>query len=407
VHYNDWTFQMLDILVNDEMAYGQTPLMNIKFAPDWMWTCSHFGDPGHVQDLTFQTYAQYLARLVSYYNLGFMTTETGATIVNPAGTANRITYWEPWNEPDLANETPCVPSSGEALTPSQFVTMWNAVTPAMLAVDPTLKFVGPATAGGQFGSGDVGNEYISDLMQQAVVAPDVISFHGYGYWDNTVTDAWIFDGDNTGAGGIPDFVNAATLVHQNYPSKPIWIDEVNVNSDWGNDTHHRPWNEFAAAWWASAYSELSPLNVAMIDHYDVVESPQFGLLDYDTGHPFLAYWIIKSMNTAFPANSVRLDAASPDHQLIETTAARRPDGKITVLVADRKIDPANPAAGHGLPEDVVVALQGINPASITLQQIDANTDPVAGPATVSLPASTLINLHFPGYGLALLTITPQ
>jgi hypothetical protein len=195
-------------------------------------------------------------------------------------------------------------------------------------------------------------------------------------------------------------------VHQAYPQLPIWIDEMNVNAAWGEDSHHRPWNEFAAAWWASAYSELSPLNVAMLDQYNVVESPQFGLLDYDTGNPYLAYWILKTMNASFPANCVRLDAASPDRHLIETTAARRPDGKITVLVADRRIDPAHPLAGPGLPEDVTVVLNGITPAAITLQQIDANTNPVTGPTTVVLPSQSPISLSFPGYGLALLTITP-
>ena len=80
--------------------------------------------------------------------------------------------------------------------------------------------------------------------------------------------------------------------------------------------------------------------------------------------------------------------------------------KITALVADRKIDSAHPRAGHGLPEDVDVVLNGITPAAITLQQIDVNTSPLTGPATVTLPAQSPISLHFPGYGLALLTITP-
>jgi hypothetical protein len=405
IRYNEWSFTFLDMLVNDETRMGQRPLMNIKFAPDWMWTCSHYGDPGHVEDLTFQTYAQYMARLVSYYNLGQMTTETGQVIVNPAGVSNRITWWEPWNEPDLANETPCEPASGQALTPAEFLTMWNAVVPAMLAVDPTLKFVGPATAGGQFGSGNTGNEYVDTLMQGATRQPDAISFHGYGYWDNTVTDRWIFDGDNTGAGGIPDMVEAAQAIKTNYPSKPIWITEMNVNSDWGADTHHRPWNEFAAAWWASAYTELAPANVAMLDQYDAVESPQFGLIEYETGNPFLPYWIIKDLNDAFPQASTRLSATSPDTQVLEATAARKPSGEITVLVGARKVDAAHPRAGHGLPQDVNVVLDGITPTAITLTQIDVNTPPLTGPIPVSLPPSSPVALHFPGYGLALLTIS--
>src|SRR5689334_14111468 len=101
IQQNQWSFTNLDELVNDETSLGLEPIMNIKFAPDWMWTCSSFGQQGTVRDQTFQTYADYMARLVSYYNKGSMTTETGAVIANPAGTRNRITYWEPWNEPDL------------------------------------------------------------------------------------------------------------------------------------------------------------------------------------------------------------------------------------------------------------------------------------------------------------------
>ena len=89
--------------------------MNIKFAPDWMWSCypnsigvSGKQGAGSVTDLTFGTFAQYMARLVSYYNKGSMTTESGAVIANPAGTSHTITYWELWNEPDLSTETPCV-----------------------------------------------------------------------------------------------------------------------------------------------------------------------------------------------------------------------------------------------------------------------------------------------------------
>lgn len=152
VTQGQWSFSALDTLVNDETSIGFEPVMNIKFAPDWMWTCTKYQGVGDVADKSFKTFAAYMARLVSYYNRGSMTTETGQVITNPAGTKNHITYWELWNEPDLNNETPCAPSNGMGLTPSAYLTMWNAVAPAMLAVDSSLKFIGPATAGGQFGS---------------------------------------------------------------------------------------------------------------------------------------------------------------------------------------------------------------------------------------------------------------
>jgi hypothetical protein len=100
-----------------------------------------------------------------------------------------------------------------------------------------------------------------------------------------------------------------------------------------------------------------------------------------------------------------LTSTSPDRSQIEVTAARKPNGQITVLVADRKVDPALPRGGHGLPLDISVVLNGITPTAVTLQQIDVNTSSLNGPQTVTLPPASPIALHFPGYGLALLTIT--
>jgi hypothetical protein len=405
VKKNSWSFAALDVLVNDVTSTGQQPVMNVKFAPDWMWTCTKMGQKGRVADLTFATYADYMARLVSYYNKGSMTTEAGQTITNKAGTKNRIVYWELWNEPDLSNETPCNPPSGQALTPSEYLTMWNAVTPKMLAVDPGLRFIGPATAGGQFGSSaGVGNDYITTLMRGARTAPYALSFHGYGYWDNTVTDKWIFDGDNTGAGGIPDFVKTASLVHRIYPERPIWITEMNVNADWGADPHGRPWGPFGAAWWASAYIRLAPLNVALLDQYNLAEGPQFGLIDDQTGKPFLPYWVVKTLNAGFPLDSVRLQSSSTDGS-IQTLAARRPDGKVSILVVNRRVDAGNARGGKGLPATVQIVLNGLAPTALSLQQVDATTSAAKGPPATGLPASEPITLHFPGYGLALLTVS--
>ncbi len=401
-----WDFSSLNVLVNDETSIGQEPVMNVKFAPDWMWTCTRAQAPGDIADKTFKTFAAYMARLVSYYNKGSMTTESGTVITNPAGTKNRMTYWELWNEPDLDNETPCAPADGMSLTPSEYLTMWNAAAPAMLAVDPTLKLVGPATAGGQFGSGTGGanNDYITTLMQGATVKPAVLSFHGYGYWDNAVSDKTIFDGDGTPGinGGIDDIVAAAKDIHANYPSLPMWISEINVNSAWGNDPKGRPWGPLGAAWWGSAYSQLAPYNVSILHQYNVVESPQFGLINDQTGQPMLPYWTVKTLNTAFPTGSKLLSTSSPDSD-IQVTAARRPDGKISVLVVNRRVDSANPSGGVGLPADVNVTLD-TTPSSASLQQVDSSTAVASGPVTVNVTPAQTIPLHFPGYGFVLLTL---
>lgn len=413
IKYNQWNFGALDALISDVTHTGQQPLVNIKFAPDYMWTCypnsagvdsNGSQGVGTVKDLTFNTFAQYMARLVSYYNKGSMTTETGQVITNPAGTNNRVTWWELWNEPDLNNETPCAPSDGLGLTASQYVTMWNAVTSAMLAVDPTLRFVGPATSGGQFGSSE-SDSYIPSLMAGAKVAPSAISFHGYGYWDNTVTDQTIFDGDNTGSGGIAEIVNDTKTIRARYPNIPIWMTEVNVNADWGNDALHRPWNAFGAAWWATTFQQVAPLGVGLINQYDLVDSPQFGLIDDQTGTPRLPFWEIMLLDQGFPAGSHILSSTSSQSGIL-SLAVQQPNGTISVLVINRQLNSASAKGGPGVPATIQVDLQGITPTAITLRQIDSATNPSTGPATETLAANYAPLVSFMGYGFAVLTIQP-
>ncbi len=393
-----WSMAALDRLVDDVTSTGSRPLMNIKFAPDWMWTCHRFGAGGEVADRSFATFAEYMARLVAYYNRGSLTTESGRQIVNPAGTRNRVTYWELWNEPDLNNETPCAPASGVALSPSQYVTMWNAVTRKMLAVDPTIRFVGPAAANGQFGSG-AGTDYFSTLEQGARVKPAALSFHGYGYWDNTVSDRVIFNGDRSGAGGIPDMARTARSLHHAYPATPIWMTEVNVNADWGNDPLGRPSKAFGAAWWGSAFVRLAGDGVSLMHEYDFVDAPQFGLISDTTGRRRLPYWTVKGLDAAFPPGSTRLQTRVSGRG-IDALAARRPDGSLVVLVVNRRISSARP--GQGEAARIAVSLPPTAARTIHIQRIDSRTSLRHGPGTTTVRGANAV-VRFRGYGLAILT----
>src|SRR5947209_8916033 len=64
VKQGSWSFAALDALVNDEASQGRDVVMNVKFAPDWMWSCypNSIGvngsqGAGTVKDTTFQSYA--------------------------------------------------------------------------------------------------------------------------------------------------------------------------------------------------------------------------------------------------------------------------------------------------------------------------------------------------------------
>ena len=38
-----WDFAVMDSMVNSVKAAGTTPVMNVRYAPDPMYTCSTFG----------------------------------------------------------------------------------------------------------------------------------------------------------------------------------------------------------------------------------------------------------------------------------------------------------------------------------------------------------------------------
>ena len=414
-----WDFAALNTLVNNVFASGQQPLMNIKYAPDWQWTCAtpQTGQAGTIKDMTFQAYADYMARLVNYYNKGSMTTENGTVITNPSGVSHRITYWEPWNEPDLNNETPCAPTTGNGLTPSEYVIMWNAVTTSMLQVDASLKFVGPATAGSQFGSSTTtGNQYVDMLMTNSSIKPAALSFHGYGYWDNTVTDKWIFDGDNTEpatncCGGVADLKNGIAHLHAKYPTVPIWLTEVNVNADWGNDVYKRPSSEFAAAWWGTLFQQTAPLNAGIIHQYDVVDGPQFGLIDDQTGNAYISYYAFMMLNQAFPQGSTILSSSSSQDGVL-SLAAKKPDGTISIMVVNRMLASSTVKSScgtGGVASPVNVNFSGINVTAVSVQQLDKNSvscssNAASLPAVRTLDASQPITIQFPGYGLAIIHV---
>jgi hypothetical protein len=400
IKYDNWDFSALNTLVNNVRATGGYPLMNIKFAPDWMWTCTSFGGVGTVKDLTFNTFATYMARLVSYYNKGSMTTETGQLITNPAGTNNRITYWEIWNEPDLSIETPCHPADwSAAITPKAYVTMWNAVVPQMRAIDPTIKLVGPATANVDTGYTP---EYIPTLMASATYKPDAVSFHGYGGWDNSQGDLEIFDG-GPDTDGLAYIVNGVDQVRAWAPGKPIWITEMNVNSDWGNDPAKRPSTAYGVAWGATAFRNLALKGVELINQFDIIDSPQFGLVSDTTGAPYMPYWNNKLLSQAFPPGSTILSSSTSKSDILPL-AVQKPDGTISILIVNRQVNSSTSVGGPGLPATVAVRLQGITPTAISLQQIDRATNPATGPTIVRLPVSTAAQVSFAGYGMAVLTI---
>lgn len=119
---SDWDFTMLDAVVQPVLsAADHSPEFQIAVAPAFMNVNGVFDIANHLTD-----FANYSANLVRYYNTGGF--PWGGQVFKSAS-PNKITWWGIFNEYNI-----------NGLTPAQYVQMYNAVVPAMLAVDPTIKF---------------------------------------------------------------------------------------------------------------------------------------------------------------------------------------------------------------------------------------------------------------------------
>jgi len=394
VAQGDWDFSNLDSIVQDARGGGARILLTIAYAPHWMWDCG----TGALRDPTFAEFAAYAARLVAYYNDGSFIAEDGRRILNPAATEHRVTYWELWNEPDQRTSA-CPPRAG--LTPEEYVRMWNAASRAMLAVDPSIKLVGPTT-----GSAVTTRvpDYLPALMAGARHRPDIVSFHAYGGWRNAQPDAFLFDGDAVCC-GLAGIERGLARVRAIAGETPIWITELNVNAAWdGDDPAGRPWTAYGAAWGASAFLRFARAGVDTVYQFEFVHPTlrQFSLLDA-SGRPLLPYWRDYYLARYFPPGSVLLSVTSSLTE-IETLAARSPgSANVRVLVINRRAGTDSAVGGSGAPVMARVRVADLaHVRGVTLRLLDATTRLEAGPELVSLHPESSASVAFSGYGFALL-----
>jgi hypothetical protein len=378
-----WDFSSLDSVVSDVTGAGAGPVLNILQAPAWMWSCPS----GTIVDPTFGEFADYMARLVAYYNRGSFVAEDGRTITNPAGVANRITYWELWNEPDLP-AIACSPHHPN-ITAAQYVTMWNAAVPRMLAVDPALRLIGPTTPA---------PAYVTALLAGAQRKPDVVSFHGYGGWLNTQSDQFLL---NTLDQMVDSLLWARTIA-----PVPIWYTELNVQATHEEDPARRPYNAYGAAWGASAFRRLALGGAAAIFQYEFAHtgSANFQMVDFITGQPRLPYWRDYYLARYFPPGSTLLSSTSTLAG-VETLAVRAPASRdVNVLVVNRQVDSPTAVGGRGLPATVQVSVRNLQEITqVTLRTFDDTTPLAGGPPPVPLPVGNSATVTFSGYGAAILT----
>lgn len=413
----NWDFTKLDGVLNPVISVADhSPELQLAVAPAWMTDSS-----GHLLPSHFQDFANYSADLVRYYNTaGGFTDSHGVTHVHSPSTP--VAWWGIFNEYNI-----------NGLTPADYVNLYNAVVPAMLAVDPTIKFSALELADFDFNQGDPRNNlptFVSGVTAQV----NIVSTHFYSSCNQKDTDAQIFSTISGFANDVNYFYSELRNGgNPNLANVPVWVTENNVNADFnaGNGVSacnpgtkfvldHRGTSAFFAAWRPYVFSRLGKAGIQSLYHWDFDADPQYGEVDFGTGVPYLSYWVDMALQRYFPfcppgssctnAGETILNLATTEPaggQSVEVLATRNPDRSVVVMMANHAVLNAGDNNGPGAPRTVIVDLSALGPfTSATGLTLDASTNIAGGPAAISVTPAPRMTVSFSGYGVTFLKLVP-
>ena len=390
-----WDFTVLDAITQPVLGVADhSPEFQIAKAPPFMYVNDDSGNS--FSDLTFQQFAGYAKNLVQYYNTGGFTGSDGFH-VSPSSTP--ITWWGIYNEPSINNN----------LSATDYVTMYNAVVPAMRSVDPNIKFVALEMC--------CSSENWAQTFAQNVTSGlpvDAVATHYYSTCNQKDTDDQLFS-------TVPGFAGSVQTIHANLStnaalaSVPIWITENNVNADFDKGggisacngttfvTDQRGSSAFFAAWRPYVFSQVGKAGAQALYHWDFAADAQYGELNGSNGQTQLSYWVDFWLAKLFPAGSGQqlLQFTNSDNADIEVLPVRNTDGSVVVLISNHAVASLTDNNGAGLPAKVSLDVSALGSfASASLVTIDSRTSAATGPAPASMSSSSPISIDLNGYSVA-------
>jgi hypothetical protein len=317
----------------------------------------------------------------------------------------------------------------------EYTRMWNVVAPAMKAVDPAIKLVGPTisnpislatqdvvttavTTGPNDSSWLSDADYVPVLMSGANPPPDAVSIHNYGWYQGTAsTEAQQWSGLDS---GISDFIK------QDQPavgSTPVFLDETNIDAgNFGSGaaaTDLRAETQMGAAWLADSYVQwcAKAPQVTELMQYEVYNGdvawgmfsdssfansttcvPQPACQNLRASQPNLEYWVMRQLNAWFPAGSAVVPVSGVPSGFA-AFAVQSGTNTVALVIVSTRIGTGN---GAGVPGQVTVQLTGGTVADTQETTIDGSTDMLNGPTVTDLGPQSTVSLSIGGYGVAML-----
>ena len=409
----DWDFTKLDAIVQPVLSVtDHSPEFQIAVAPPLPGLVDSSGRL-IVNTSNLGTMASYCANLVRYYNKGGFTWG-GQTLKSTS--SHPITWWGIFNEYNI-----------NGLTPLEYVQLYDAVVPAMLGVDATIKFSALELSDYDYQVGDPRNNlptFVAAPASGGVNAQvDVASTHFYSSCNQKDTDVVLFS-------TIPGFVSDVQYLRQQLALRsdlanvPVWVTENNVNADYSAangmsncnpgqtfvpDT--RGTTAFFAAWRPYVFSQLGKAGNQALYHWDYGADTQYSEVDYTTGNKYLSYWVDFTLSQMFPVSSSSsptiLALESSDSSSIESLATKNPDGSYVIMITDRAVHSSSDNNGPGDPRTVILDVSALgNYSSVTQTNLQSDTDLTKGPQSVTLSPSAKLTVTLKGYSTAFLHLIP-
>ena len=313
-----------------------------------------------------------------------------------------ITWWGIYNEPNFNN-----------LNSTQYTQLYNAVVPAMQAVDPSLKYAA-VELGDYFG---LANQFLPAFVSGVTAHVDVLATHFYSTCNQKDSDNMLFatvPGFATEVGDIYAHLRA----NPSLGAVPVWVTENNVNADYDKGggisacngtafvTDQRGSSTFFAAWRPYVFSQLGKAGVQALYHWDFGADQLYGEVDYNTGGRQLSYWVDYWLGQMFPSppGGMLLQYTSTDDAELETLPVIKSDGSVVIMVANHAVNAASDGNGPGAARSVQVDVSALgNFSSGSLLTIDKNTSAGNGPTAAAMTPAKQMTFTLDGYAVAFLT----
>lgn len=243
-----------------------------------------------------------------------------------------IKFWSIGNEPSLYQGR----DDRAEWDAAHFNTEWRKFATAMKAVDPAILLLGPETH--QF-TGDpgydpkdkAGADWMVEFLKANGDMVDMVTFHRYPFPNNAERTAATIDELRANPPQWDEIIRRLHALIREHTGRDLPVGVTEVNSHWSRAINGEatPDSHFSAIWLADVLGRLMRQKVEMVNQFLLVSGQDqngFGLLDRYAPRP--AYFVYP-MYKMFGRSLVY---ANSDDPLVSVYAARRDDGRLTLMV---------------------------------------------------------------------------